>query len=91
VKLAVAPANFGQFSDDVLVGNFGDGRINVYKMNKTFDGQMMGPCGPLDIDGLGALDFGTGSNAAPTNTLFFTAGPMGESHGLFGSITADDE
>lgn len=89
--LAVAPANFGQFSGDVLVGNFGDGRINVYKTNKTFEGQMMGPCGPLDIDGLWALDFGNGAESAPTNTLYFTAGPMGETHGLFGTIIADDE
>ena len=89
--LAVAPANFGQFSHDLLVGDFGDGRINAYKTNKTMEGQVMGPCGPLDIDGLWALDFGNGAQSAPTNTLYFTAGPMGETHGLFGSIIADDE
>ena len=41
----------------------------------------------LVIDGLWALEFGNGANAGPTTTLFFTAGPNDESHGLFGKIT----
>jgi hypothetical protein len=41
----------------------------------------------ITIDGLWALEFGNGANAGPTNTLFFTAGPNDESHGLFGKIT----
>jgi len=43
---------------------------------------------PLEIDGLWALAFGNGGNAGPTNTLFFTAGPFDEQHGLFGSLVA---
>ena len=45
--------------------------------------------GPLSIDGLRALGFGNGVTTGPTNTLFFTAGPDDEAHGLFGSFTAD--
>ena len=41
---------------------------------------------PLEIEGLWALRFGNGGGAGPMNTLFFTAGPDDESHGLFGSI-----
>jgi hypothetical protein len=41
---------------------------------------------PLAIDGLWALSFGNGGNAGPTSTLFFTAGPGGEAHGMFGSL-----
>ena len=87
--MTVAPAGFGRFSGDLLVGNFGDGRINA------FDGQTFEPRGhlkrpdqkPIVIDGLWALEFGNaGSNGTP-DQLFFTAGPDEESHGLFGMIT----
>jgi uncharacterized protein (TIGR03118 family) len=86
--LAMAPANFGQFSGDLLVGNFGDGHINAY----TPSGELLGPLHGVDgrrltIDGLWALSFGNGAAAGPTNTLFFTAGPDGETHGLFGTLT----
>jgi len=43
---------------------------------------------PITIDGLWALEFGTGSVSGSTNSLFFTAGPDDESHGLFGVIDA---
>jgi uncharacterized protein (TIGR03118 family) len=92
--LALAPANFGRFSGDLLVGNFGDGQINAYEemANGRFEhrGELRGTDGkPISIDGLWALQFGHGSaNNGPTNTLFFTAGPNDESDGLFGSITA---
>ena len=91
--LAIAPSNFGRFSGDLLVGNFGDGNINAYAElpNGHFEhrGQLRTANGKsLVIDGLWALQFGHGSaNNGPTNTLFFTAGPDNESHGLFGSIT----
>jgi len=93
--LAIAPANFGRFSGDLLVGNFGDGQINAYEelANGRFEhrGELRGTDGqPLAIDGLWALQFGHGSvSNGPTNTLFFTAGPNDESNGLFGSITAN--
>jgi uncharacterized protein (TIGR03118 family) len=91
--LALAPAGFGRFSGDLLVGNFGDGRINAFKQKSNgrfaFRGQLRnGSRRPIKIDGLWALEFGNGANAGPTNTLFFTAGPDEETHGLFGRITA---
>jgi uncharacterized protein (TIGR03118 family) len=91
--LALAPEGFGRFGGDLLVGNFGDGQINAYEElpNGHFEhrGELRGSDGnPLAIDGLWALRFGNGANAGPTGTLFFTAGPDEETHGLFGSITS---
>jgi uncharacterized protein (TIGR03118 family) len=87
--LAMAPANFGQFSNDVLVGNFGDGRINAFSPAGTFLGQLAASTGqPLTIDGLWSLQFGNGTLAGQTNQLFFTAGINGEADGLFGRIDA---
>jgi uncharacterized protein (TIGR03118 family) len=92
--LAVAPHDFGRFSGDLLVGNFGDGRIHAYRPIFGFfffDGTLRDTAhDPIFIDGLWALRFGNGSAAGPTSTLFFTAGPDAESHGLFGSITAPE-
>ena len=93
--LALAPANFGRFSGDLLVGNFGDGQINAYEElpNGRFEhrGELRDADGKsLTIDGLWALQFGHGApNNGPTNTLFFTAGTDDEAHGLFGAITAN--
>jgi uncharacterized protein (TIGR03118 family) len=93
--LAQAPADFGRFSGDLLVGNFGDGTIHAYR--PFFGGFIYLPAGELRkagdhsiaIDGLWALEFGTGSaNSGPANSLFFTAGPNDENDGLFGKITA---
>ena len=87
--IAIAPANFGRFSGDLLVGNFGDGRINVIDpVTGVFLDQLRGADNrPFVIDGLWAIVFGSGStNSGPTNALFFTAGLDGESHGLFGRI-----
>ena len=94
--LAMAPAGFGKFSGDLLVGNFGDGRIQAFDVSHLrgddqarFRGFLHGADGPqLRIDGLWALRFGNGAAAGPTTTLFFTAGPQKESHGLFGSLVA---
>jgi uncharacterized protein (TIGR03118 family) len=88
--MAIAPAaDFGRFSGNLLVGNFGDGRINAYDL-ATFE-----PRGhlktanhhPLVIDGLWGIGFGNGAGSGPTTTLYFAAGPDDEKHGLFGSIT----
>jgi uncharacterized protein (TIGR03118 family) len=92
--LALAPASFGRFGGDLLVGNFGDGEINAYAElpNGHFEhrGTLRSGGGILRIDGLWALEFGHGApNNGPTDTLFFTAGPADETQGLFGSITAD--
>jgi uncharacterized protein (TIGR03118 family) len=91
--LAMAPASFGRFGGDLLVGNFGDGQINAYaqtpKGDFKHDGTLNADQGKLAIDGLWALQFGQGTaNNGPTDTLFFTAGPNGENDGLFGTITA---
>jgi uncharacterized protein (TIGR03118 family) len=89
--LALAPASFGRFKGDLLVGNFGDGQINAYAKGHHdwhHVGTLRSTKGhKLVIDRLWALEFGnTGSNGDP-NTLFFTAGPNDESDGLFGTIT----
>ena len=90
--LAIAPAGFGGLGGDLLVGNFGDGMIQAYDPLGGFVEQLPGISGsPLSIDGLWGLQFGNGGNAGPVNSLFFTAGPDGESHGLFGVITAVPE
>jgi len=85
--LALAPAGFGQFSGDLLVGNFGNGHINVYSpATGAHLGQLRRASGnPIVIDGLWGLRFGNG-NAARTNELIFSAGPDDESHGLLGKI-----
>jgi uncharacterized protein (TIGR03118 family) len=85
--LALAPASFGKFGGDLLVGNFGDGHINVYDPNTGARlGQLRQANGrPIVIDGLWGLRFGNG-NAAKTGELLFSAGPDGESHGLLGKI-----
>jgi len=86
--LAIAPANFGQFSNTLLVGNFGNGHINAFDPSTgTPLGHMLRPSGAtLEINGLWGLHFGNGAGAGSTNTLLFTAGPNDESHGLFGTI-----
>src|SRR6266436_166897 len=93
--LALAPVDFGSFSNDLLVGNFGNGRIHAFdpaKLNGQGEFQRRGPLHaadgpPIAIEGLWALSFGKGApNNGPTNTLFFTAGPLEEHHGLFGTL-----
>lgn len=88
--LALAPWNFGKFSGDLLVGNFGNGHINAYDPNTgAARGHLLWPSGhTLTIPGLWGLAFGNGGPSGPTNTLLFTAGPDHEAHGLFGTITA---
>jgi uncharacterized protein (TIGR03118 family) len=88
--LAIAPANFGVFSNRLLVGNFGDGTINAFDIaTGASKGQMKKPDGHvLVIDGLWGLSFGNGLQNQPTNALFFTAGPGGENYGLYGRIEA---
>lgn len=85
--MAIAPASFGAFGGALLVGNFGDGRINAFDLNT---GAMLGTLQrnqqAIVIDGLWALVFGNGGNGGDRNTLYFTAGTGGEQHGLFGSL-----
>jgi uncharacterized protein (TIGR03118 family) len=84
--VALAPAGFGSLQNAVLIGNFGDGAINAYNLNGVPRGPMKNVDGQnLKIEGLWGLYFGGAAAAAP-GTLFFTAGPGHEAHGLFGSI-----
>ena len=86
--LTQAPAGFGRFSNALLVGNFGDGRINAFDLkNGTFLGTLRGQDNkPIEIDGLWGIAFGNGVQNQPVNTLFFAAGPEEEEHGLYGRL-----
>jgi uncharacterized protein (TIGR03118 family) len=92
--VTLAPANFGELSNRLLVGEFGSGQIASFDpQSGEFEGLMHGSKGVLAIDRLWALQFGSGAqNNGPSNTLFFTAGIVAEQHGLFGTLTvATDE
>jgi uncharacterized protein (TIGR03118 family) len=86
--LAIAPTTFGNAAGALLVGNFGNGRINAYNPTtgaflggvKDSDGE------PIQIDGLWALKVGNGGNGGDAGTVYFTAGLAHETHGLFGSL-----
>jgi len=86
--VARASFAFGRFSGKILIGDFGDGKINVYNSDGTFVDQLRGTNGKtLAIDGLWTLTLGGGAKSS-SDTLYFTAGPNGETDGLFGTITA---
>ena len=93
--VAIAPANFGAYSNDVLIGNFNDtgglGFISAYSLSGTFQGLLEQNGAPIVLPGLWALQFGAGGDNGPTNALYFTAGIGAESHGLFGDIAAVPE
>jgi uncharacterized protein (TIGR03118 family) len=78
------------FSDALLVGNFGDGRINSYDpLTGRPLGQLLDAAGaPIAIDGLWGLAFGNGAKAGSASELYFTAGTQGSTHGLFGALSA---
>jgi uncharacterized protein (TIGR03118 family) len=89
--LAIAPATFGKYANTLLVGNFGDGKINAFDQ-KT--GAFLGPLQDGDgktivIPGLWSLLFGNGGSGGDKDTLYFTAGPGGQKHGVLGSISAN--
>ena len=87
--VVMSPADFGEFTHTILVGNFGSGTIAAFNpVTGRFLGNMLNPDGTtLKIDGLWGLAFGNGGASGPGNALFFTAGPNDESDGLFGSLT----
>ena len=90
--VAVAPSTFGDFSNDLLVGNFASGTIAAFDPTTgRFLGKLKGAAGkPIVIDGLWALTFGNGASGGDKSALYFSAGPDGETHGLFGSIRATE-
>jgi uncharacterized protein (TIGR03118 family) len=91
--LAIAPASFGSLAGSLLVGNFGDGHISAYDLaTDSFLGQVNGRDGnPLAIDGLWALSVGNDAGAGSSQSLYFTAGPGDESHGVLGVMQAVPE
>ncbi len=99
--LAVSPVGFGPFGGRLLVGNFGDGRINAFDLaTGSYVGTLDRPSGaPVHIDGLWGVSFGNGVAGQAIDTLYFTAGPNDEADGLYGQIrfggprgyTANDE
>jgi uncharacterized protein (TIGR03118 family) len=86
--VAQAPAGFGQFSGQILIGNFGNGHINAFDpgtgefLDKVRDAHGQA----IAIDGLWTIKFGNGGNGGDQNKLYFTAGPNDEADGLFGSL-----
>ena len=95
--LAWAPSGFGSFAGDLLVGNFGDGTINVFDpSNGNWIAQLRDANGNVITNlGLWEITFGNGGNGGSTGTLYFTAGIPGpdniEDHGLFGSLAPTPE
>jgi uncharacterized protein (TIGR03118 family) len=87
--VVLTPADFGEFSHTLLVGNFRGGTVAAFNpVSGHFLGNVLKPNGStLNIDGLWSLGFGNGGMSGPGNTLFFTAGPDNETNGLFGTLT----
>lgn len=86
--LALAPASFDEFAGDVLIGNFGNGHINVFDpVTGEFIAKIRDAHGKaIVIDGLWTIMVGNGGNGGNPNLLYFAAGPNGESDGLFGNL-----
>jgi uncharacterized protein (TIGR03118 family) len=88
--VAMAPDNFGLFSNCLLVGNFGDGHINAFcktpSGNWHQQGRLREGVHLLTIDGLWGIGFGNGGAAGKTNVLYFAAGPDDEQNGYYGKI-----
>ena len=88
--LAIAPSSFRSFAGDLLVGNFGDGTINVFNPDPAtpgFLGQLNGLDGkPIAIDGLWGLMPGNDGNGGSSQKIYFSAGPNDEANGLFGVL-----
>ncbi len=91
--MAMAPGFFGDYSNTLLVGNFGNGRINAFDVST---GKQVGTLKykdgtPVAVEGLWGLVFGNSGNGGNANTLYFAAGISGggalEEHGVFGSIS----
>lgn len=91
--IALAPAGFGQFGGDLLVGNFGNGEINAFDpVTGAYLGTLDNAQGNALVNsGLWSLQFGTAGNNGNPDTLYFTAGIDDEAEGLFGEINATPE
>jgi uncharacterized protein (TIGR03118 family) len=89
--MALAPQSFGELGGKLLIGNFGDGKIHAFDpATGVFAGTVRDPEGKaIVIDGLWGLQFGNDGNGGRSDTLYFTAGPDKEKHGLFGSLSVN--
>jgi uncharacterized protein (TIGR03118 family) len=87
--LAVAPSSFGNLSGQLLVGNFGDGKINAYNLSTgaSLGALQSASGGAVTIPGLWDIIVGNGGSGGSSSDIYFTSGPGGESHGLMGSLT----
>jgi uncharacterized protein (TIGR03118 family) len=86
--VAIAPSTFGPIAGDVLIGNFGNGQINVFASDGALVDKLRDPREqPIVIDGLWGLRAGNGGNGGNPGAVYFTAGPNGEQDGLFGRLT----
>jgi uncharacterized protein (TIGR03118 family) len=90
--IALAPSGFGSFAGNVLIGNFGDGTVNIFGPNGTSLATSMGPFtvnggATFAVPGLWSLVFGNGDSDKPITTLFYTAGFADQTDGVFGSIS----
>lgn len=90
--MTVTPAAFGQIPNRLLVGNFGDGTVNVYSLDPTgvtatYEGKLIDANqNPIVIDGLWSLEFPGNIGGFDPNQLYYTAGPVGETGGAYGRI-----
>jgi uncharacterized protein (TIGR03118 family) len=88
--IALAPAGFGSFEGDLLIGNFGDGTINIFTPSGTSLATSKGPLtvngAKFAVPGLWSLVFGDGDGDKPLTTLFYTAGFANQTDGVFGTI-----
>lgn len=88
--MAVAPATFGKYSNNLLVANFGDGTISAFDLDSgDFVGYMRDADSKIiSIDGIWGLAFGNGVSLGEANSLYYTAGPNMEQDGVFGRLNA---
>jgi uncharacterized protein (TIGR03118 family) len=87
--MTLAPAGFADAQQTILIGNFGDGKINVFDLTGNHLGELQSGAHALVIDGLWGIDFFNGNvlgKGTATQWLYFSAGPDDESHGLFGYL-----
>jgi uncharacterized protein (TIGR03118 family) len=86
--ITLAPAGFASAQSTILIGNFGDGRINIFDMSGNYKGQIQNNGAVINIPGLWAIDFlkNNQPGGSPTSPLYFTAGPGDEAHGVFGTL-----
>lgn len=87
--MAMAPAGFGRFSNDILIGNFGNGRIHAYRPDGSFAGVLRDENHhPLENGFLWTLMFGNGALGSDPNTLYITTGGANQLEGLLAAISA---